>query len=93
MIAFKQRSKIVCDSLKVPETSPELIHGLTAIRKNTEQEVIDMFYKVAKNIHKTTEGHNIINFIRAQKLIEIKNKDLAGTKQLIDLYNMKHKNR
>jgi ABC-type phosphate/phosphonate transport system substrate-binding protein len=81
------------NSFKILETSPDLILGLTVIRKNTDREVIDMYYKVAKNIHQTTEGQNIIKLFRTKKLLTITDKDLTSTKQLIDSYNVIRKKR
>jgi ABC-type phosphate/phosphonate transport system substrate-binding protein len=75
-------------SFRILETSPELILGLTAIRKDADPDVVEMFYKVSSNVHKTIEGQNIIKLFRSKKLVEVTDKDLLSTKRLIDSYNM-----
>jgi ABC-type phosphate/phosphonate transport system substrate-binding protein len=76
------------NSLRILETSPNLVLGLTALKKNTDREVVDLINKVVETIHLTTEGENIIKLFKAKKLVGITETDLVSTKKLIDSYNM-----
>jgi ABC-type phosphate/phosphonate transport system substrate-binding protein len=76
------------NSLRILETSPNLVLVMTAMKKNTDREVVDLVNKGVETLHLTTEGESIIKLFKAKKFIGISEKDLASTKQLIDSYNL-----
>jgi len=75
-------------SLKILAMSPDLVIGLAAFRRDTGSSRINAYLEVAKDAHTTPEGSNILKIFRSKKLVEITEKDLESTKQLIDSYNL-----
>jgi ABC-type phosphate/phosphonate transport system substrate-binding protein len=79
------------NSLKIIQTSPELLITVTASRKNCSEKVKELLNNIATNIFKTPSGRNIMNLFKQERLIEITDKELEGTKKLIDQYYTKGK--
>lgn len=73
-------------SIKIIETSPNLVLSFTALRQDTEPNRIKLFFDVAKNIQSTTEGKNILNVFKIKRLVDISDTELLPTRQLIEEY-------
>lgn len=73
-------------SLKIIETSPDLVLSFTAMRKDTEPDRIKLIFDVTKNIQATTEGKSILNVFKIKRLVDISERELLPTKQLIEEY-------
>ena len=74
-------------SVKIIETSPNLVLSFAVYRQETEPSRVKLFVDVAKGTHHTPDGNNILKVFKVKKLIEISEKDLESTKQVMDLYN------
>ncbi|MFA7227710.1 MAG: PhnD/SsuA/transferrin family substrate-binding protein [Melioribacteraceae bacterium] len=77
----------ISNSLKIIETSPELISLINVYRKKSESRVKEILSWLANNIHKSAEGQNIVKLFKVKRLVEITDKELVSTKKLIDEYN------
>jgi ABC-type phosphate/phosphonate transport system substrate-binding protein len=73
-------------SLKIIDASPDLVQHITVYRKDSDEEIIKLFLELAKTIHQTSEGQNIVRIFKSTKVIGITEKDLLSTKHLIDEY-------
>ncbi len=86
-IVLKKTFDVICmlnpqikKSVKVIETSPNLVLSFAVYRQGTEPSRVKLFIDVAKGTHLTSDGNNILKVFRIKKLIEISEKDLESTK-------------
>jgi ABC-type phosphate/phosphonate transport system substrate-binding protein len=79
-------------SIKIIDTSPDLLLSLSVYRKEANGEWIKLFFEAAKTVNLTTEGQNILKIFKSNKTVEISENDLKSTKQLIDEFIKNNKN-
>lgn len=71
-------------TLKIIDSSPNLVLSFASYRKDADTSSIKLFYDVAKNINSSKEGSNILKLFKTKRLVEITDKDLYETKQLLN---------
>ncbi|MFA7227709.1 MAG: PhnD/SsuA/transferrin family substrate-binding protein [Melioribacteraceae bacterium] len=77
------------NTLKIFKTSPDLVLSFSVYRKTADISGVKLFYDVAKNAHMSKEGKNILKVFKSTRLIDVSEKELESTMQLIESY---HKN-
>jgi ABC-type phosphate/phosphonate transport system substrate-binding protein len=75
------------DKIKILVQSEALAASIFAYRKGEDQETVKVIKEVALDIHKTTEGKQILNLFKTERLFEVFPDDIRTSERLITKYN------
>lgn len=77
----------IAKSIKIIETSPELIPTVTASTEKSDPELLKIIKNISINLHQNIEGKNLLTIFKLSKISFLSEEELRSVKDLVDEYN------